>query len=259
MHIVVCVKHVVDSTEIHVDKKTNELVLRGLSTKINDYDKNAVEEAVKLKKELGATVSLISIGPRDAVKTLKEAVAMGADQAYLLQVSPRQQLDTAQVSLILSKMVEKLEPVDLILCGEVSEDGYNSQTGARLAARLGLLEVSYVTSLTAAEGSFEAVSTLEDTAETVKGATPALLTVSSAINVPRLPTAIQIMKVRSDRIKQWKLKDLGLEDSVLETPSVTMLGYEIPEQERKNIMIEGTPAEAAKTLVKYLEEEKVMN
>lgn len=164
MHIVVCVKHVVDSTEIHVDKKTNELVLRGLSTKINDYDKNAVEEAVKLKKELGATVSLISIGPRDAVKTLKEAVAMGADQAYLLQVSPRQQLDTAQVSLILSKMVEKLEPVDLILCGEVSEDGYNSQTGARLAARLGLPEVSYVTSLTAAEGSFEAVSTLEDTA-----------------------------------------------------------------------------------------------
>ena len=120
MHIVVCVKHVVDSTEIHVDKKTNELVLRGLSTKINDYDKNAVEEAVKLKKELGATVSLVTIGPRDAQKTLKEALAMGADDAYLLQISPRQQLDTAQASLILSKMIEKLEPVDLVLCGEVS-------------------------------------------------------------------------------------------------------------------------------------------
>ena len=156
-------------------------------------------------------------------------------------------------------MVEKLAPVDLVLCGEVSEDGYNSQTGARVAARLDLPAVSYVTALQATEGGYEAVSTLEDTVETVKGPLPALLTVSSAINVPRLPTAIQIMKVRSDRIKQWKLKDLGLEDSVLEMPAVTMLGYEIPEQERKNIMIDGTPAEAAKTLVKYLEEEKVMN
>lgn len=258
MHIVVCVKHVVDSTEIHVDKKTNELVLRGLSTKINDYDKNAVEEAVRLKKELGATVSLVTIGPRDAQKTLKEALAMGADDAYLLQISPRQQLDTAQASLILSKMIEKLEPVDLVLCGEVSEDGYNSQTGARIAERLHLPQVSYVTKLSAQDGGYVAESTLEDTAETLKGATPALLTISSAINVPRLPTAIQIMKVRTSRIKNVKLADLGLDDSVLETPKVKMLGYEIPEQERKNIMIDGTASEAAASLVKYLQEEKVM-
>ena len=258
MHIVVCVKHVVDSTEIHVDKKTNELVLRGLSTKINDYDKNAVEEAVKIKKELGGTVSLLCIGPREAQKTLKEALAMGADQAYLLQISPRQQLDTAQVSLILSKMMEKIDPADLVLCGEVSEDGYNSQTGARLAQRLGLPQVSYVTKITASEGSYEAVSTLETTAETVKGSMPALMTISSAINVPHLPTAIQIMKVRGNRIKSMKLSDLGLDDSVLETPAVKMLGYEIPEQERKNIMIDGAPAEASASLVKYLQEEKVM-
>lgn len=258
MHIVVCIKHVVDSTEIHVDKKTNELVLRGLSTKINDYDKNAVEEAVKLKNELGGTVSLLCIGPRDAQKTLKEALAMGADQAYLLTVSPRQQLDTAQVSLILSKMVASIEPADLVLCGEVSEDGYNSQTGARLAERLHLPQVSYVTKLDAQEGGYVAESTLESTVETVKGATPALLTISSAINVPHLPTAIQIMKVRGNRIKSLKLSDIGLDDSVLEQPAVKMLGYEIPEQERKNIMIDGSAAEAAASLVKYLQEEKVM-
>ena len=183
---------------------------------------------------------------------------MGADQAYLLQISPRQQLDTAQVSLILSKMMEKIDPADLVLCGEVSEDGYNSQTGARLAQRLGLPQVSYVTKITASEGSYEAVSTLETTAETVKGSMPALMTISSAINVPHLPTAIQIMKVRGNRIKSMKLSDLGLDDSVLETPAVKMLGYEIPEQERKNIMIDGAPAEAAASLVKYLQEEKVM-
>ena len=257
MRIIVCVKHVVDSTEIRVDKKTGELVLRGLPTKINDYDKNAITEAVRIKKEFGGEIILLSIGPKEAVKTLKEALAMGADKAYLLPISAQQSLDTKQTSEILGKMVEKVGAFDVLLCGEVSEDGYNSQTGPRLAERLHIPHISSVTKLTVTEDSAVAERTTEDVVETVQTSLPALMTVNSNINLPKLPTAIQIMKVQTSRIVQWKLADLGMEEADLDQPAVKMLGYEIPVTERKNIMIAGEPDAAASTLLQYLKEEGV--
>lgn len=257
MHIVVCVKHVLDSTEIRVDKKTGDLVLRGIPAKINDYDKNAIEEAVKIKKACGGEISLVSIGPREAVKTLKSALAMGADNAYLLLLPPRQALDTRQTALVLGRMIKKLGPVDMVLCGEVSEDGYNSQTGARLAQRLGLPQVSYVTKLTCDGTGYEAQRTLEDVVETVKGDFPVVFTVNSGINVPHLPTAIQIMKVRMNRIQEWKPGDIGLEDQALSASAVKMLSYEIPTQERKNIILDGPAEEAAGKLWECLQKEAV--
>ncbi len=257
MHIVVCVKHVLDSTEIRVDKKTKELVLRGIPAKINDYDRNAIEEAVKIKKLCGGEISLVSIGPREAAKTLKGALAMGADNAYLLSLPPRQTLDTRQTALLLSKMIEKLGAVDMVLCGEVSEDGYNSQTGARLAQRLGLSQVSYITSLSCSEAGYEAQRTLEDVVEKVKGSFPAVFTVNSSINVPHLPTAIQIMKVRMNRIMEWKLTDIGVDEQILAVPAVKMLSYEIPAQERKNIILGGSAEEAAGKLWQCLQKEAV--
>lgn len=258
MHIIVTVKHVVDTTEIRVDKKSGELVFRGIPTKINDYDKNAIEEAVKIKKEMGGQISLISIGPKDAVKTLKEALAMGADKAYLVTIPANQALDTKQTTQILAEMARKIDDYDLIMCGEVSEDGYNIQVGPRLAQNLNMPHIGYVTGLTVDEDQITAERTMEEEVESISAKAPVLLTVNSSINIPRLPTAIQVMKVQGNRIAQWSLSDIGLGEEVLENPGVKMLSYEIPTVERKNIVIDGAPTEAAGKLVQYLKDEGVL-
>jgi len=258
MHILVSVKHVIDSTEIRVDKKSGELILRGLPTKINDYDKSAIEEAVKIKKEFGGEISLISIGPKDAIKTLKEALAMGADKAYLFTISANQALDTKQTAHILGKMVKKIGAFDIIMCGEVSEDGYNIQVGPRLAQNLNIPHIGYVTGITLNGSQIAAERTMEDTIESVHANPPVLLTINSSINLPRLPTAIQIMKVQVNRIIQWNSGDLGIEEDIFENPGVKMLGYEIPTVERKNILIEGGIGETTGKLVQFLKEEGVL-
>jgi electron transfer flavoprotein beta subunit len=258
MHVIVSVKHVIDTTEIRVDKKTGELVLRGLPTKINDYDKNAVEEAVKIKKETGGSVSLISVGTKESIKTLKEALAMGADKAYLATAPANRLQDPKLTTQILGAMIRKIGLFDVVLCGEVSEDGYNFQVGPRLAQYLNIPHVGYVTKLTLNGRRITAERTLEDEIELVGTKPPVLLTINSSINLPRLPTAIQVMKIQANRIVEWSLKDLGLEESALDNAGVKMLDCEIPTVVRKNIVIEGSMTEAAAKLLQCLEEEGVL-
>jgi electron transfer flavoprotein beta subunit len=129
MRIIVCAKHVVDSTEIRWDVERDEIVLRNLPTKISDYDRNALEAAVTLK-ETGEFVDLdvVMVGGEPAVKTLKEAVAMGADKGYLVEGGWDDPFDPLRTARVLAKVLEELEAPDIIMCGLVSEDGYNGVT-----------------------------------------------------------------------------------------------------------------------------------
>lgn len=259
MNIIVCLKHVVDTTEIRLDKKTEEIILRGIPTKINDYDRNAVQEAVKLKKETGGQVSLVCAGPREAAKTLKEALAMGADKAYLVTTPMAAYTDPQYIAGVLAAAIEKIGDYDLVLCGEVSEDGYNAQVGPGIAQRLGLSHVSYVISLDCdtATGALVMERDLKDEIELIRAKTPLLLGLNSRINVPRLPTTIQVMKVPSNRITEWKMSDLGLDAD--ESEALTcMRSYKVPVSKRKKVLLEGSPAEIVDKLVGHLKEEGVV-
>jgi electron transfer flavoprotein beta subunit len=260
MRIIVCAKHVVDSTEIRWDDERNEVILRNLPTKISDYDRNALEAAVVLK-ESGDFVDLdvIMVGGEPALKTLKEAVAMGADKGYLVEGGWDEPFDPIRTARVLAKVVGELEEPDLIMCGLVSEDGYSGVTGPALAQLLDIPYIAPVVGLAVGDGYVEAVLELGSVRRTVKVPTPCVLGIDSPMNVPRLPTVLQVMKIKADRIAKISLSSMSLSSEAPEmAPTSTLLSVASGAVERKKIVIDGSPQEGAAQLIEALKQEGVL-
>lgn len=260
MKIMVCVKHVVDTTEVRVDKKSGELVLRNIPTKINDYDRHAIEEAVRLKeKHKDVDITLLCVGPKAASKTLKEALAMGADRAYLVS-EPGETADPIMVAQLLAKSIRKIGLPDLIFCGAVSEDGYNFQVGPSLAEWLGIAQISYATHLQVKEREIVAERLLESESETIEAEFPVVITVDRKINTPRLPTALQVMKVSLNKISNLSLADLGISESdvAAENSYVKLLGYKPFSQSKETVMLQGKADDLVSQLFEILGEKGVI-
>ncbi len=254
MNILVYVKHVVDSTEVRVDKKSGELVLQGIPTKINDYDKNAIEEAIRIKKEANGHVTLLTVGPKEALKTVKEGLAMGADIAYIVDDKSVTGSDPLEMSRILAQATDKLGAFDIMISGAVSEDMGNSITSVCVAERLNVPHIAYVNKVELNNDHVVVERRMNEVIETIKAQLPVLITVDRTINSPRLPSAIQIMKVKSNRIHKLDLDDLEL-NSIKE--NIKLQGYSVVESNRKNIIFENDSS--IDELVKQLAEEGVLS
>lgn len=258
MNILVCVKHVADTTEVRVDSATGAPHLRGVPTKVSDYDKNAVEAAVQIKESTQAAVTVVSVGPREAIKTLKESLAMGADHGLLVTGPWVEALDPLATSAVLATVASQYGPFDLILCGEVSEDGYNAQVGPALAERLQWPHIAYVESLSVTADQVTAARRAGHQVETISAPYPVVLTVNRKLNRPRLPTAIQILKVQATRIRELRAAELGLDDTAGAGPPPTyIVGYRAATVSRKNTVLDGEATEAVRQLVALLDQEGV--
>jgi len=237
--IIVCVKHALDVTELRVDSATRLIIAAGASHKISDFDKNALEEAIRLKEKQGGEVIVVTVSPEDAAMTSRETLAMGADKAYLVNDPSFEKSDTLVTSYILSEVIKKLGEFDLILCGEASVDSYSAQVGPRLAGE----------------------RSLEDCYETVRAKTPVLLTVTGEINEPRIPSLMAIMKASKKEIVKWNMEDLGIPEEKIGVKGSAIQVTEVlaPKVERRKIVIKGeTVEEVAEELAKALIEEGVI-
>ncbi len=151
MHIVVCIKQVPDSAQIRVHPVTNTIMRQGVPTIVNPYDLVSLEEALRLKDRLGATVTAISMGPPMAETALRKCLGYGADRAVLLTDRMFAGSDTLATSYVLSTAIERLheqEPVDIIFAGKQTIDGDTAQVGPGIARRLGVQQLTYVSALT---------------------------------------------------------------------------------------------------------------
>ncbi len=252
---IVCIKQAVDVTEIKVDSATKRLITIDAPRKISDFDKNALEEAVRLRERLGGEVIVVTATPEDAKMTVREALAMGADKAYLVSDPSLENSDTQATSYVLCEAVKKIGEFDLILCGEASVDSYSAQVGPRLAERLGIPQITYVRKLSFDGDAVTAERSLEECYETIKAKTPVLLTVTGEINDPRIPSLMAIMKASKKPIVEWNLEDLDIpKDKVGEGGSAIQVTEVLaPKVERKSIAIKGeTPEEVAEKLAKAL-------
>ncbi|RLI29329.1 MAG: electron transfer flavoprotein subunit beta [Candidatus Hecatellales archaeon] len=259
MKIVVCAKYALDPGEIRIDPSGKPMLDR-VPRKISDIDKNAMEAAINLKEKHGGTIQVVAFGPESARDGLKELLAMGADEAYLVVDPSDGRLDTMATAEALAAAIQKLGGFDLILCGEATIDGYAGQVGPRLAEKLGVPQVTYARSLTVEDGSLIAERDLEDAYEKVKVPLPALVSVTREINTPRIPTLMAILKASKKPFTLWKLEDVGLSREQLEQLSgielVDMQGFAV---ERKRVVIKDKPVEeAVEELVSYLFKEKVL-
>ena len=143
MKIVVCVKQVPDTTEVRLDPVTNTLIRDGVPSIINPDDKAGIEAALRIKEEVGGTVTIVSMGPPQADVALREALAMGADDAILISDRAFGGADTWATSSTIAAALKKLD-YDLIITGRQAIDGDTAQVGPQIAEHLGIPQISYV-------------------------------------------------------------------------------------------------------------------
>ena len=137
MKIVVCIKQVPDTVEVKIDPKTGTLIRDGVPSIINHDDKTGIEAALQLKEQLGGTVTVVSMGPPQADVALREALAMGCDEAYLVSAREFGGSDTYATSGIIAAALKKIG-YDLIITGRQAIDGDTAQVGPQIAEQLGI-------------------------------------------------------------------------------------------------------------------------
>lgn len=261
VRILVCVKQAIDVSQLKVDSATRHLIIVDAPKKISDFDKNALEEAMRIKEKLGGEVLTVTVGPEDAKTTLREALAMGAEKAYLISDPIFENSDTLATSYILAEATKKIGPFDIILCGEASIDSFSAQIGPRLAERLGIPLITYARKLSLEGDTVTAERGLEGCSETLKAKMPVLITVTKEINEPRTPSFMAIMNAFKKEIVMWKAADLNIpSEKVGEAGSaVQVLDVLAPKVERKKVVIKGeNAAEIAEKLAKTLIQEGIV-
>ena len=147
MEIVVCIKQVPDAFEVKIDPETKRIIREGVDSIINPYDNYAIEEAIRLKERFGGTVTAISMGPPQAERALRDAMAMGVDEAILLSDMAFAGSDTLATSYTLSDGIKKLGKFDVIVCGRETFDGSTGQVGPEIAHHLNISYITYVSKM----------------------------------------------------------------------------------------------------------------
>lgn len=259
MDIVVCMKQVPDLQQIRI--KDRQPILENIPFVWGDIDKNAMEEAVRIKAKLGAgKITVVAKGSDKLQQGILEPLAMGADEAVLLMDPAFGGSDSVGTARILAKAIEKIGAYDLVILGEGSTDNYSGVVGSALAELLNLPEITYVRELEVADGKIRAVRNMEDSFEVMEAVLPALVTVAQEINQPRLPKFMDIRKAGAKPKHQWGPADLGLsaEEVGEKAKKVETLSNLAPEQDRKNIMLQGDHDEQVGALLDALTKEGVL-
>lgn len=148
MNIIVCIKQVPNTNEVKINQETGTLIREGVESIINPDDKNAIEEALSLKAQTGGTVTIVSMGPPQAKGALKEALAMGADEAYLLSDRAFGGSDTWATATIIAAALEKIGNYDIVFCGRQAIDGDTAQVGPEIAEFLNIPQITYAKNVT---------------------------------------------------------------------------------------------------------------
>ncbi|MEM2941335.1 MAG: electron transfer flavoprotein subunit beta/FixA family protein [Thermoproteota archaeon] len=261
MNIIVLVKQVPDPREYVRVREDGTLDRERARAVINECDKNALEAALQLKEKFNSRVIAVSMGPLKAEDALREALAMGVDDAFLISDRRLRGSDTLATSYVLYKAIEKLGPYDLILCGLESSDGGTAQVGPELAEFLRIPQATFVEEFEVNGNHVVLKRRVEEGFEKLRIALPALLTVLKNVNKPRATTFSGILEAVKKPVVTWSLEDIGAEvDKVGLAGSPTkIMKVEKVSAQRRRILIEGESVEeVVNNLLRRLQEHDIM-
>ena len=265
MHVVVCIKSVPETTEVQFDPITGTMLREGIGAEINPFDMYALEEGLRLVATHGGTVTALCMGPPQAQRELREALAMGCHQAVLLSGRGFAGSDTWATAYALSRAIDALQPVDLVLCGKQAIDGDTGQVGPGIANQLGLPQLTYVwriRELEPAAGRIVVERLLEEGTEVVSAGLPAVVTVLKGINTPRYPTRRGLRRARATEIPLWAPEDLPGADPALlgldGSPTQVVRVFTPPRRSGQAQLFEGDTEESVAALVEQLLADKVV-
>lgn len=260
MHVVVCIKQVPDAKNVRIDPETCTLVREGVESIVNPHDWYAVEAALRFRDEYGGKVTALTMGPPQAEEALRETVALGVDEAVLLSDRAFAGADTWATSLTLARAVEKLGPVDLVICGKQAIDGDTAQVGPGLAAHLDQPYTTYARRLELQDGGQLRAERVTDFGyEVVQMSLPAVVTVVREIGDPRMPGLKHKMRARKLEIPVLGAADLNLdpEEVGLQGSFTQVVRVFSPPPRCDREMISGEVEEQVEKLIQLLKEAKV--
>jgi electron transfer flavoprotein beta subunit len=257
--IIVLLKDVVDLSELKIDPTTRRPRVEGVKKKISDVDKRALEAAIRLKESHGGEIIVLSMGDDKTKTSMVEALAMGADESYVVN-DEFAGIDTLATSKVLTAAIKKIGDFDLIICGELTLDSLSSQIGPRVAELLDFPQITYVKNLELEGETLRAVRDLEDVDEVVEVQLPSVVSVVREIGEPRIPSLMNIMKAKRKPRVEWDLATIGLSlDEIKEASSIEILSVETPPIERKRIRIRADSVDdAADKLVEAILKEGIV-
>jgi len=254
MNVVVCIKQVPGSTEVRIDPKTHSLIRESVEAIINPFDENAIEAGLQLRDQQGGKVTVMTMGPPQAESALRQAIAMGADEAVLITDPAFRLSDTLATSYTLARAIHKVGDFDLVICGKQAIDGDTAQVGPGVAEQLGIPQATFVIGLEVNGRKILAKRMLEDSFEVVELRMPALITVVKQMNEPRTAPMKGVLRARRAAITAWNKDDLGANPSRIGfdgSPTWVIKSFH-PERRKRGEMLEGTTEEVAAVLAEKI-------
>ncbi|MCL0053360.1 electron transfer flavoprotein subunit beta/FixA family protein [Dehalococcoidales bacterium] len=261
MNIIVCIKQVPGTTKVKIDPKTNTLVREGIKNILNPFDTYALEEGIRIKERYRGKVTAITMGPPQAEEVLREAIALGVDQAILLTDPAFAGADTLATAYTLARAIDKLNQPDLIICGRQTIDGDTGQVGPELAEMLGIPFLAYVSKIENIESGYMRVQRMvEDGHEVIETTLPAVITVVKEINIPRLPSLRGLAKAKSAVLPVWTAQDLGVDKNMvgLSGSATRVIKIFFPQRERRGELLQGDLETQVESLINKLRNAKLI-
>ncbi len=261
LKIIVCIKQVPAQTDVMMDQEKGTLIREGVLSEVNPFDMYAIEEAIRLKEKYGGEVDVISMGPPQADAALREAIAMGCNNAILLTDKKFAGADTWATAYTLASGIKKIGSYDIIMCGLKTTDGDTGQVGPSLAEELGIPFIGYVRKIIdLKERSISLERVLDDYYEIVESKLPVVVTVTKEANEPRYPSFKRQKMAKETPISTWNLKDLGGKEKRYGTEGSPTEVVKIfpPPARGKGEIIKGKPEYQAKILIEKLKEKKIL-
>jgi electron transfer flavoprotein beta subunit len=249
MKIAVCIKQVVTREwQLRVNDASSWIRDQDASFELNEPDAYALEEALRLKEKQGGEVVVCSAGPARATQVLREALARGADRAIHVESDALAAADAASIAEVLADAIRD-EQFELVLTGLQSDDQGFGQVGVILAEKLGMPHATIIMEVQAQDGGLRVKRELEGGwFQWLTLPLPALLTIQSGINQLRYATLKGIMGAKKKEIRK-------VTPAAPPEPTQKILKVYLPEKGKKTQMLEGSPADAAKELVRRLRED----
>ncbi len=260
MNIVVCMKQVPATSSVEIDEETGALKRLGAETRTNPYDLYALETALKIKEQLGGTVTVITMGPPQAEKMIRDAYSLGADDAIILSDRKFAGSDVLATSYTISQGISLISDYDLILCGRQTTDGDTAQIGPALAELLGIPHGAWVTKIeNLTDKTIDIEQIFSKTKQKSRLSFPCLLTIEKDSCVPRLPSFILKKNTRDKAIKFVGFDDLPSPDlsrcGLVGSPTKVDAMF-APKASEKQVKIEGK--NKAETLIDILVSNKII-
>ena len=260
MKIIVSIKQVPDTSGKVAVNPDGTLNRASMQTITNPDDMNALEAALKMKDETGCKVIVVTMGPPPAAGMLREALAMGADEAILVSAREFGGSDTYATSQILAAAVNRIgvEPDDIVMCGRQAIDGDTAQVGPQMAEKLHLPQITYAADITKDGGTVTVKRMLEDGYMTIKTQTPCLITCIKELNEPRYMSVGGVFEAYSKPLTTFGYDDLK-DDPLIDATTIGLKGSPTnifksftPPQKGVGVMLEGNGKETCEKLASIL-------